>query len=130
MPSRYQQLRQAVSNLAAPPQEQARYLDEIFTSLTSGESAAAYGNDELALEFDGIFQAANDMIEHGELFEREKRVVVPLDELLTKWSGPEKAGFWQRDALFDDARWEEVRACAARALVELPDEERAVGRSA
>lgn len=130
MPTRYQQLRQAVSNLASPPEEQVRYLDESFTSLTGGGSAAGCGNDELALELDDIFQAANDMIEHGELSETEKRAVLPLDELLARWSGPEKAGFWQRGALFNDARWEEVRACASLALASLPDEERAVGRSA
>lgn len=130
MPTRYQQLRQAVANLAAPPEEQVRYLDGILSSLTGGESAAGYGNDELALELDGIFEAANDMIDRGELSETEKKAVLPLDELLTRWSGPQKAGFWQRIALFNDARWEEIRSCAARALVELPDEERAVGRSA
>ena len=129
MPTRYQQLRQAVSNLAAPPEEQVRYLDERFTSLTGGGSAAGYGNDELALELD-IFQAANDMIEQGELSETEKRAILPLDELLARWNGPDKAGFWQRDALFNDARWEEVRACAARALADLPNEERTAGRSA
>ena len=130
MPTRYQQLRQAVSSLAAPSEAQCRYLDESFTSVTGGGSAAGYGNDELALELDGIFQAADDMIEHGELSEAEKSAVLPLDELLRKWSGLGKADFWQRDALFSDARWEDVRACAAHALAKLPDEERAVGRSA
>lgn len=130
MPTRYQQLRLAVSNLAAPPEEQARYLDGIFTSITGGGSAAGYGNEELALELEGIFEAANDIIEHGELSATEKRAVLPLNELLTRWSGAEKADFWQRVALFNDANWVEVRAIAARALAELPDEERAVGWSA
>jgi hypothetical protein len=130
VPSRYQQLRQAVVKLAAPAEEQVRYLDEIFTSITGGRSAAGYGNDELALELDGIFGAANDMIEHDELSATEKEAVRPLHELLDRWSGPEKAGFWGRDALFSDVRWDEVRACAAGALARLPDEERAVGRSA
>lgn len=130
MPTRYQQLRQAVANLAIPAEAQARYLDESFTSVTGGGCAAEHGNDELALELDGMFQAANDMIEHGELSEGERMAILPLDEWLTGWSGPGKADFWQRDALFNDARWEEVRACAAHALAGLPAEERAVGRSA
>ena len=129
MPSRYQQVRHAVANLAATAEEQVRYLDESFTSLTGGGSAADYGNDELALEFDGMFQAADDMIEHGELTPAEKEALLPLDALLRKWGGQENADFWRREALFDDARWAEVRACAARALAVMPDEARAFGRS-
>ena len=130
MPSRFQQLREAVANLAAPAGEQVRYLDHSFKLLTGGGSAEGYGNDELALELDDIFQAANDMIEHGELTEAEKGAIGPLDELLTRWCGPDNADFWQREALFRDARWADVRACAAQALARLPDEKRAVGRSA
>ena len=128
MPSRYQQVRQAVANLAATAEEQVRYLDEGFASLTGGGSAAAYGNDELALELEDMFQAANDMIEYGELTVAEKEAINPLHALLDKWSGGENGDFWGRDALFHDARWAEVRACAARALAALPDEERAFGR--
>ena len=130
MPTRYQQLRQAVAVLAAPAGEQARYLDEGFASLTGGGSAAVYGNDELALELEDILVAANDMIDHGELAEEEKAAIRPLGALLSQWSGEENADFWTREALFDDARWTEVRACAARALAHLPDEARATGRSA
>ncbi len=124
MASRYQQLRRAVANLAAPAQDQIRHLDEGFASLTGGGSAAAYGNDELALELDDIFHAAGDMIAHGELSEAEKEAIRPVDELLRKWSGQENSDFWRREALFNDPRWAEVRACAARALAHLPDEER------
>ena len=129
MPTRYQQLRQAVANLASPAEAQVRYLDRIFSSITAGKSAVGYGNDELALELADIFLAAGDMIGHGELTEAEKEAVQPLDALLATWSGPEKGDFWRREALFDDARWTEVRACAARALAHLPDEERAIGPS-
>lgn len=96
MPTRYQELRQAVAILAASAEEQARYLDESFTSLTEGENAADYGNDELALELSDIFHAANDMIEHGELTEAEKEAIRPLDELLAKWSSQDGAAFWRR----------------------------------
>lgn len=129
MATRYQQLRQAVANLAAPADEQVRFLDEGFTSLTGGGSAAAYGNDELALELDDMFHAADDMIQQGELSEAEKEAIHPLDALLAEWSGQENADFWRGEALFHDARWAEIRACAARTLARLPDEERATGRA-
>ena len=130
VPTRYQQLRQAVINLAAPAEEQVRYLDDSFAAITGRGSAAGYGNDELALELGDIFLAADDMIEHGELSHAEKEAVRPLDALLAGWSGRENADFWRREALFEDVRWAEVRACAAQALSRLPDERRATGRSA
>jgi hypothetical protein len=129
VPTRYQQLRRSVASLAAPPEEQVRYLDESFASLTGGGSAAGYGNDELALELNDIFVAANDMIDQGELTQAEKEAIQPIDLLLSQWSGEENADFWRRQALFHDPRWAEVRACAARILATLPDEERAIGRS-
>ena len=82
------------------------------------------------LYFDCFSGAAGDMIEHGELAEAERDAIRPLDELLLHWSGQENADFWEREALFHDSRWAEVRACAAGALARLPDEQRAVGRSA
>ena len=130
MSTRYQQLRQAVAVLAAPADKQVRHLDEGFEPLTGGGSAADYGNDELALELDDAFHAADDMIWHGELRETEKEAIKPLDDLLRKWSGQDNADFWRREALYDDPRWGEVRSLAAFALTQLPEEQRAVGRSA
>jgi hypothetical protein len=128
VPTRYQNLREAVANLAASAKEQVGHLDHIFKPLTGGGSAADYGNDELALELDDIFHAHNDMIWHGELSESEAAAIRPLGELLKKRSGGQNAEFWRREALFNDPRWAEVRACAAQALSRLPDEKRAVGR--
>lgn len=130
MPTRYEQLRHVVSILGSPAAEQAAYLDELMTPLTGGGSAAAYGNDELALSLDDIFHASKDMISHRELTEEEAAVIRPLDELLTQLSGKHNADFWRREALGADARWAEVRALARSALLSLPDEKRAVGRSA
>lgn len=124
MSSRYQDLRQAVAALAAGPEEQVRFLDELFSPLTGGGSSAAYGNDELALELDDCFFAANAMIERGELTPAEKTAIMPVDELLRHWSGEGNSSFWRREALFDDPRWGEVRAHAAAALAQLPDDER------
>ena len=128
MRTRYQQIREAVAALAAPPDEQAAHLDRLFSSAARG-SAATYGCDELALCLDDIFAARNDMIEHGELVEPEAVLIRPLNDLLTRLSGQHNAEFWRREALYADARWDNVRALAKSALSALPDEERAVGRS-
>ncbi|RYD66947.1 MAG: hypothetical protein EOP58_04310 [Sphingomonadales bacterium] len=130
MPTRYEQLRKAVSVLAAPAAEQAAHLDHLFSALVNGGSAAAYGNDELALELDDIFVAANDMIECGELTEHEAALIRPLNTMLGDLSGKQHADFWLRNALADDPRWVEVRALAAAALKKLPIESRDVGMSA
>lgn len=130
MPTRFQNLRQAVANLSAPAEKQVHYLERLFMPLTGGNGTEGYGNDELALELQDIFLTASDMISHGELTEVEREAVRPLDELLEKWSGKQNSDFWRREALFHDARWEEVRSIASCALAQLPDEERAVGRSA
>jgi hypothetical protein len=130
MPTRYEQLRQAIAVLGAPAPEQASYLDELMAPVTGGGSAAAYGNDELALGLDDIFHASKDMIWHGELTDAEAALIRPLDDLLTQLSGKHNADFWRREALDADARWDDVRALARSALSGLTDEERAVGRCA
>lgn len=122
MPTRYQQLREAIANLAAPASEQAAQLDKMFSSLPG--SATDYGNDELALDFDAIYRASDHMLQYGEIAQEEIDAAKPLDALLDKWSGAENADFWTRDALFNDPRWEEVRLCAQSALQAYPDERR------
>lgn len=130
MPTRYQQLRQAIFYLAASAEGQSAHLDRILAPVTRGGSSAAYGNDELALELDDVFHAANDMIEHKELSEVECAAIRPLYDLLTRLSGQHNADFWRREALASDPRWDEVRKYAEAALRLLPDEVRAIGRSA
>lgn len=127
MPTRYQMLRQAIANLAAPAEEQAAYLDRLHGPLTGGGSAAGYGNDELALEFDDIHCAVGHMLEYGEIRRSEIDAATPLDEMLRRWSGRRNSDFWTRDALFTDSRWEEVRMCARQILAAFPDEERSGG---
>ncbi|HEY0114039.1 MAG TPA: hypothetical protein VGB59_12950 [Allosphingosinicella sp.] len=124
MPTRYQQLRQAIANLAAPAKEQASYLEQLHAPLTGGGSGAGYGNDELALEFGEIYCAVGDMHDYGEIRQAEIDAARPLDEMLDKWSGQQNADFWARGALFADHRWEELRECARRVLAAFPDEER------
>ncbi|WP_324750294.1 hypothetical protein SH591_01990 [Sphingomonas sp. LY54] len=90
-------------------------------------SGIGYGNDELALELNDIFLAAGHMREWGEISDAEVAAVKPLDDLLEKWSGEANSDFWQREALWTDPRWKEVRKCASQALAALPDEERDTG---
>jgi hypothetical protein len=122
MPTRYQQLRQAIANLAAPATEQRAYLESIFPSydlpLPTGFSA-----DELGLEFE-IYLATGDMLECGEISQQEIDAARSLDELLDKLSGKQNGAFWTVGALFDDARWDEVRRIASEALACYPDEVR------
>ena len=119
MQSRLERLRAAIANLAASPDEQAAYLDCLHDPVTGGESAARYGNDELAMEFGDIFLATGQMIDAGELTPWQRNAAAPLDQALQRWSGEVHADFWQRDALWSDARWEEVRRLAKQALAAL-----------
>jgi hypothetical protein len=127
MPTRYQQLRQAIANLAAPAEAQIAYLDGIHRPLTGGGSAAGYSNDELALEFEDIHCAVGHMLEYGEITQAEIEAAKPLNELLLQRSGQHDTASWTRGALFTDPRWEEIRECASRCLAAFPDEERSGG---
>lgn len=125
--SRYLYLRETVATLALSPEKQVAHLDSTLGHLTENGDATCYGNDELAMEFGDILLAATDMIQCGELRAQELEAMMPLDSLLRKWSGEENIDFWIRSALFDDPRWDEVRAVAKRALDQLPKEARELG---
>jgi hypothetical protein len=127
MPTRYEQLRQAIANLAASAEEQAAYLDRLFVPVTGGGSAEAFGNDELAEELEDIYPATRHMLQYGEIKQTEIDAIRPLDDLLERWSGQAHADFWKREALFADPRWQDIRDCARKALAQLPDETRANG---
>ena len=116
MIGRFEQLRQAIATLAAPADAQAAYLDLVHAPLTGGGSAEDYSNDELALEFDDVFQAADHMIDAGELTPWQRDAAIPLDHILKSLSGQMHADFWKREALWSDARWEEVRTIARQTL--------------
>ena len=112
MTTRYQQLRQSIVRLAAPADEQHKYLESILRHLTPDNDASGYGDDELGLEFGDIYIAAGHMREWGEITLQEIDAAKPLDALLEMWSGEENAGFWRREALWADPRWEQVRQCS------------------
>jgi len=124
MMTRYQRLRNAVAILAAPPEQQAEYLDQLFVPCTGGGSAEAYGNDELVLGLDDIFAARGHMMDFGELKASEIAVIEPLNDLFLAYSQPVDVAFWKREALFDDARWQTVRDIATNVLSQLPNEAR------
>jgi hypothetical protein len=124
MGTRYTLLREAVANLAAPAEAQVSYLDSSFSGLTGGKSAEAYGNDELAMEFDDSFIAVNHMLEFGEISQDEIGALRTLNEMLNRWSGSAHREFWAREALFKDPRWQAIRSRASEVLALLPDETR------
>ena len=116
MVTRYMTLRRAIANLAAAPDAQVAYLD--------GLGIAAYGNDELALEFDDIFPVTEHMRRHGEIRQSEIDAIRPLAEMLDFTFNYSDASFWERAALYTDQRWSLIRRCAAKALLDLPDDDR------
>ncbi len=124
MRTRYTLLREAVANLAASADAQVSYLDHSFAGLTGGKSAEAYGNSELAMEFDDSFVAVDHMLEFGEISQAEIDVLRSIDELLNRWSGLGHKDFWARKALFEDPRWQAIRLRATEVLALLPDESR------
>ncbi len=124
MRTRYTILRETVANLAAAAEAQIAYLDDSFSGFMGGGSAEAYGNDELALEFEDSFVAVGHMLECGEITQEEIDALRPLDAMLARWSGPEHPEFWARRALFEDPRWRAIRVKAAEVLARLPDEAR------
>jgi hypothetical protein len=124
MATRYQQLRMAIARLAATADEQNAYLDSILRHLTPAGDATGYGNDELALEFGNIYLAVVEMEHWGEITHEEIAAAKPLDALLDRWSGEANADFWEREALWIDPRWEQVRQCAREVLSQYPDEDR------
>jgi hypothetical protein len=124
MGTRYTLLREAVANLAASADAQVSYLESSFVGLTAGKSAEAYGNDELAMEFDDSFIVVGHMLECGEIKEDEIDALRSLNEMLSRWSGPIHKDFWARTALFEDSRWQAIRLRASEVLALLPDEAR------
>ncbi|BCA62112.1 hypothetical protein HMP09_1346 [Sphingomonas sp. HMP9] len=124
MSTRYQQLRAAVANLAAPADLQATYLDGIFVLCTGGGSAEGYGNIELVEEFYDIFLARNHMFEFEEIRPSEVEAVIKLDKILSLICAEQDDRLWAREALFSDERWTKIRSYASKVLKELPDEPR------
>lgn len=124
METRYEQLRESIAALAAPPEEQITFLELLFAPLTGGESASAYGNVELIEQFGDIYAAHGHMAECGELRSAEVEAIARLDQLVDRICAEQDDALWRREALFTDKRWGELRHCASGVLAQLPAEAR------
>jgi hypothetical protein len=77
-----EQLRDALMVLAAPAQDQLAYLARL-------ELPA--GVDEIALEYDDVAEAADDMFEQGELNKEQMQCVKSRDQFISSFSGQDNA---------------------------------------
>jgi len=105
-----------VEQLASDAAAQLAYLDQLKVSP---------GVDELALEFDDIAPARDDMLAVGELNNDEHRAVTQLDAVLSRMSGGADERLWTREAVASDARWAELRRQAGECLRAFVRERRA-----
>jgi hypothetical protein len=74
------------------------------------------GIDELALEYDAIAAAADDMLLHGELDKNQYDSVKKLNALLSRMGGKANASIWTPNALSSSDDWMEVRSLAKESL--------------
>ncbi|MEO1647622.1 MAG: hypothetical protein AAFR32_02265 [Pseudomonadota bacterium] len=122
--TRYTNLREALQRLALPAIKQAEWLDDFFSQLTDGKCAEAFGNEELVMGFGDIALARNHMMEFQELSANEAEIVAEVDSIIGSICDPSDSDFWERKALYEDPRWEQIRAVAKLTLAQLPDERR------
>jgi hypothetical protein len=80
--------------------------------------------DELALDYNGIAAAANDMLAVGEISEGHRDCLNSLDELLQQFSGENNAQLWTPQALQSAEEWKQVRAMARNCLALLQRDRR------
>lgn len=91
MSERLEKLVEAVATLASDPAKQLKHLEQL-------ELPEAV--DELALEYDAIAAAADDMLRLGELDQNQYDSIKKLDDLLSQMSSKAKSQLWTTEALF------------------------------
>jgi hypothetical protein len=101
------ELRDCLSRLAAPADQQTKYLQEI------GVYPSA---DELALELHELVLLADSKLQEGEIAKSERDEIAGLDSKLAAISGPENASLWTAEALSSVPEWKEVRNLAKECL--------------
>jgi len=74
------------------------------------------GVDELALDYDAIAAAGEDMRQHSELTAAQCHAVQELNEYLKSISGATNGPLWTPEALFVAREWADVRRMASEAL--------------
>jgi hypothetical protein len=80
--------------------------------------------DELALDYDAIAAAAEDMRQHSELTAAQCHAVRKLNEYLKSISGASNGPLWTPEALYVAKQWADVRRMASEALHLLSDSSR------
>lgn len=107
MSSRIESLVDAVAVLALNPEKQLEYLQEI---------GLPDGVDELALGYDAIAAAADDMVRLQELDLIQCKEIKKLNRMLQDMSGRDNAMLWTNEALFTADEWKDVRHLAEECL--------------
>lgn len=108
MSERTKTLLKTVALLASDASVQLEYLKKL---------GIPEGIDELALEYDAIAGAAEDMLRLRELDKRQYDAIKKLDDLLSQMSGKTNSKLWTIDALSSAPEWEKVRYLAKQCLL-------------
>jgi hypothetical protein len=101
------QLIAALTRLALPASEQARYLEEIGTAPSA---------DELALELDDFIPMLAAAVRDGALSETQATAIKNVSDYAGSFGGPQNAQLWKTSQLHSAPQWEELRQLAATAL--------------
>ena len=100
-------LKSAIGLLAADSTVQLRYLESSEKSMHV---------DELALDFDAIVAAADDMLEAGEIDDAQCLRIKAIHKRLEEMSGQDNAALWTPQALSYASECNEVREQAKDCL--------------
>jgi hypothetical protein len=108
----HDELRRTLDVLAAPWDDQRRYLERVF-----GQEVAV---DELGLEFDDVAPVALAQGREAGLSDEALSAVRDLDDQLKMMSDRSEARLWTIEGLRDSPDWARVRTLAQAVLSLLP----------
>jgi hypothetical protein len=114
--TRLEQLRHAVSVLAASPENQILSLIEIGLVNGSRPIDELTNVDELALQFEDATYLLGGLVHEGHLSPIAAEAIGGLSEFLLNLSGRKNSDFWTIKALRADPRWVQVRQLARECL--------------
>jgi len=101
------QLVTALTRLALPAIEQARYLDRLGTGPST---------DELALELGDFIPMLSVAVGDGALSQSQALAIKSVSDYVRSFSGPNRADLWEATQLYTAPEWEDVRKLASTAL--------------
>jgi len=113
--TRAQLLIDSLTLLSSPADAQLQYLRHLGDRI---------GVDELALEYDDIAAAAEDMRQSSELTAAQCDAAQRLRKYLMSISGASNWSLWTPEALYSASEWAEVRRMASEALLLLSNSPR------